>query len=169
MKWSWVSCANYISGTIQVAPTSGVNDYWQAFLFSNSINPLASVTLNGEQLVRAENNFWQHNAKKPDPPYVFNLTDRHGNTLSGEVSDLFTTSDLGVQFPGPQQPDAPPPALSPPPSPDTNSTDSSSPPIMVPPPSIPGDNSTAGDNSTLPFPPPTPDNSTTNSTIVQRR
>lgn len=169
IQWSWVSCAKYINGTIQVAPTSGVNDYWQAFLFSNSKHPLASVTLNGDQLVRADNNFWQHNSKKPDPPYVFNLTDRRGNTLSGEVTDLFTTSDLGVQFPDPL-PDVPPP----PPSPSTgnNGTDSSSPPSIVSPSvAVPGDNSTApaGDNSTLALSPPIPGNSTSDYTIVQRR
>jgi hypothetical protein len=61
VQWQWSKdCAEFIDGTMKLAPKDGINANWQAFFFSNFKYPLESVTLNGQPLQRDQYQFWQH-------------------------------------------------------------------------------------------------------------
>ena len=78
----------------------GSNEWWQAFYFSNSRQPLAKVWLNGHQLQRSLYGYWVHSGQlELAAAAVFKLQGFNGKVVSAAVSGNLTIPHwLGKQF-----------------------------------------------------------------------
>ena len=75
-----------------------MNDNWHAVYLSNSAEPLASVTLDGNQLQRDQFNFWVHPGKLSGGPLSLVLTSVSGKQVTTTIDSVMTPKDLGIQF-----------------------------------------------------------------------
>ncbi|PRW60709.1 tRNA pseudouridine synthase mitochondrial-like [Chlorella sorokiniana] len=102
IEWYFTSCANRITGGIQLSPKeSGVNEYWQAIFLHNSAEPIASVAIDGKPLKLETYGFWVNSGYlKNGVPHVLTLTSRGGNKLTTTVTSVWRAQELPIQFPG---------------------------------------------------------------------
>eukprot|EP00887_Chlorella_sp_A99_P006892 scaffold2.g6892.t1 len=90
IQWTFTSCSPEISGRIM----------WQAFYFSNSAQPLKTVTVGGKALSRSPYGFWVRSAGFLDlaARTTFVLTGIDGTVVTAAAANLTRPQSLGVQF-----------------------------------------------------------------------
>ncbi|KAL4441854.1 hypothetical protein ABPG77_003770 [Micractinium sp. CCAP 211/92] len=105
MSWDVVDCAPYISGTIKMYLKPGGSQYYQSFSFSNSIQPIIGVMINGVRLAPSTSSaYWVSGSCKraegeidPRGRFEIVLAGASREFLRVRISPL-RSQDLGVQF-----------------------------------------------------------------------
>ncbi|GAB4818174.1 hypothetical protein N2152v2_005220 [Parachlorella kessleri] len=123
VTYTFVPCAQTVSGPIYMHVIPGGNQYYQQLTFANSAQPLERVTANGQKLSYTDFHRWVwFNGGNPlnssTGPIHLTLTSQNGTTLSTTTPGLYSQQlPAGAQFPGatPTASPAPPPCTDTPP------------------------------------------------------